>query len=168
MSPVIVFNRTAKWFARRCLDCEHYVETRDEGKKYPKTFSLICDAPYGIYNNCFDYRTLHVTGVANWGIIIQLIRARDNYKCVKPNKDECKGKLDVHHITPIEKGGTERLDNLACLCSGHHGILGYDGCSESFKKRICIRTAFFLQQLPNRWKGDKEVISEMMKWLEQT
>ena len=49
--------------------------------------------------------------------------ARDGYRCV-----ECvdqglggAGKLEVHHITPLYKGGLPfALDNLASLCRNHH------------------------------------------------
>ena len=43
---------------------------------------------------------------------------RDGYRCV-----ECSlpGKLEVHHITPLYKGGLPfALDNLKTLCAGCH------------------------------------------------
>ena len=31
--------------------------------------------------------------------------------------------LDIHHIKPVAKGGTNELNNLILLCSGHHRMV---------------------------------------------
>lgn len=46
-------------------------------------------------------------------------RARDG-GCTQHHTGGCHGNLAVHHIIPLEQGGTNALDNLATLCRAHH------------------------------------------------
>lgn len=39
---------------------------------------------------------------------------RDNYTCQNCSRRDCK--LDVHHIIPLDKGGTWTMENLISLC----------------------------------------------------
>ena len=32
----------------------------------------------------------------------------------------CNGDLSVHHVVPLEQGGTNALSNLLALCRAHH------------------------------------------------
>jgi 5-methylcytosine-specific restriction protein A len=59
---------------------------------------------------------------------------RDKYIAEHPLCEECKrhGKLkpaeEVHHITPLSKGGTHAEDNLMSLCTAcHSSISARDG-----------------------------------------
>ena len=45
--------------------------------------------------------------------IRKLIFIRDNYCCVKCGS---KKNLEIHHIVPLAKGGSNRLENLQLLC----------------------------------------------------
>lgn len=35
----------------------------------------------------------------------------------------CSQTLDVHHIIPRDRGGTDEDDNLMCLCHRHHPMI---------------------------------------------
>ena len=52
-----------------------------------------------------------------WETIHRRVLQRDNYTC-----QECgaKGELEVHHITPISKKGTNNPRNLITLCPQCH------------------------------------------------
>ena len=56
----------------------------------------------------------------------QVNRLKAKKKCKELAHNECElcyardTKLDVHHIVPIEKGGTDDQDNLICLCRHCH------------------------------------------------
>ena len=52
------------------------------------------------------------------GEIARIIHKVGN-RCCYPNCDETDA-LDVHHIIPIEKGGTNKESNLIVLCPNHH------------------------------------------------
>lgn len=43
---------------------------------------------------------------------------RDNYSCQACRKKKCK--LEVHHICPRSRGGSDEVDNLITLCHGCH------------------------------------------------
>ncbi len=38
------------------------------------------------------------------------------YKCIKCGKSFRKGDMDIDHIIPKSKGGTNRRENLQCIC----------------------------------------------------
>lgn len=46
-------------------------------------------------------------------------RARDG-GCTHRHTGQCAGDLAVHHITPLERGGTHHVSNLITLCRAHH------------------------------------------------
>lgn len=46
-------------------------------------------------------------------------RARDG-GCIHRATGTCNGNLSVHHILPLEQGGTNELANLVTLCRRHH------------------------------------------------
>ena len=53
-----------------------------------------------------------------WGRVARAIKERDSYRCRSCKKP---GKLEVHHIIPIEKGGPLFApDNLLTLCRNCH------------------------------------------------
>lgn len=80
----------------------------------------------------FDIQLLQDTSLAyrKWGYqkgelyqqenFKQAARARDNYRC------QCCGKkdrrLEVHHLLPRSKGGSDKLANLITLCSDCHHL----------------------------------------------
>lgn len=61
-----------------------------------------------------------------WKIARDIALARDNYQCVLCKRKGIKKKADmVHHIIPVKKDWSKRLDinNLMSLCDGcHNGI----------------------------------------------
>ena len=48
----------------------------------------------------------------------QAVLSRDNYACQVCGKTE--GKLEVHHVVFKNNGGSDRMDNLVCLCKDCH------------------------------------------------
>lgn len=52
------------------------------------------------------------------------INRRDQQRCSHLYEDgsRCESRhwLDIHHIRPLSKGGTNHLDNLQTICKGHH------------------------------------------------
>lgn len=52
----------------------------------------------------------------------QAARARDGYKCQCCGKKSCR--LEVHHLIPRSRGGSDKLANLITLCSDCHFVLG--------------------------------------------
>jgi len=57
----------------------------------------------------------------DWEILRDQILTRDNYECTEFNS-YCSGPLQIHHITPLSKGGSNDPDNLATLCFYHHSL----------------------------------------------
>lgn len=61
----------------------------------------------------------------------RLVFARDGGRCVVPGCGHWRF-IDVHHLVPRRRGGLNRLENLACLCTAHHraiheGVLALEG-----------------------------------------
>jgi len=52
---------------------------------------------------------------SNWDKIRKQVLARDNFRC-----RTCGIRLEVHHVVPLSKGGTNDPDNLITLCSKCH------------------------------------------------
>jgi RNA-directed DNA polymerase len=61
------------------------------------------------------------TEQADWRNIRDEALARDGYHCAQCGSQE---NLDVHHIIPKHKGGTDTLDNLITLCEKCHVAQG--------------------------------------------
>jgi 5-methylcytosine-specific restriction endonuclease McrA len=54
-----------------------------------------------------------------WQRMRDLARRRDG-GCVHRGDGGCHGRLEVHHINALERGGTNGLGNLVTLCRRHH------------------------------------------------
>lgn len=52
-----------------------------------------------------------------WARIRKGALERDGYRCQKCGRA---GRLEVHHVLPVYKGGTDDLDNLLSVCRGCH------------------------------------------------
>lgn len=50
----------------------------------------------------------------------QAAKARDGYKCQCCGKKNCR--LEVHHLLPRSRGGSDKLANLITLCSDCHSL----------------------------------------------
>lgn len=55
----------------------------------------------------------------DWDLLRDQVLQRDNYEC-QENDGYCNNPLQVHHIMPLSKGGTNELTNLITLCKYHH------------------------------------------------
>lgn len=49
----------------------------------------------------------------SWKLLIVEVKTRDNFQCVICSKKES---LEVHHILPLSRGGTNSKRNLITLC----------------------------------------------------
>ena len=56
---------------------------------------------------------------AAWKHARNLARSRDG-GCTQRHQGDCDGRLEVHHVRPLEAGGTNALSNLQTLCRRHH------------------------------------------------
>lgn len=56
-----------------------------------------------------------------WESIRKTVLQRDNYRCCYED-GRCGGPLQIHHIRPLSKGGTNDTNNLLTLCKNHHGL----------------------------------------------
>ncbi len=59
---------------------------------------------------------------SDWYIIRRQVLKRDHYTCQGCGISEkgCYRSLDVHHIVPVSKGGSNKLDNLITVCPKCH------------------------------------------------
>lgn len=48
---------------------------------------------------------------------------RCTYKYRDGNRCECTRWLDVHHVVPVTRGGSNEIANLTTLCSSHHRLM---------------------------------------------
>lgn len=53
----------------------------------------------------------------DWNTICREVKQRDEYKCKICGGTE---ELEVHHIIPLSRGGTNKKTNLITLCIKHH------------------------------------------------
>lgn len=71
-------------------------------------------------NTFSDFPVLGAEGYPkNWEVLRTMILTRDNYQCNEKNVS-CSGPLQIHHILPLSKGGTNKENNLITLCMYHH------------------------------------------------
>ena len=54
-----------------------------------------------------------------WQRLRDTVRARDG-GCTRRSEGGCHGSLEVHHVWPLEQGGTNELRNLVTLGRAHH------------------------------------------------
>ncbi|MFC2169666.1 HNH endonuclease [Acidobacteriota bacterium] len=57
----------------------------------------------------------------NWENLREQILTRDNYEC-QESDEHCLGPLQIHHIVPLSKGGSNKMKNLKTLCFYHHSL----------------------------------------------
>lgn len=53
----------------------------------------------------------------NWASVREKVKKRDEYKCVLCSKTSF---LQIHHIIPLSKGGTNNLSNMETVCRNCH------------------------------------------------
>lgn len=61
------------------------------------------------------------TRPSDWDKRRELILERDEYKCKNCGRDS--SNLEVHHVVPLEKGGSNSIDNLITLCKDCHNSI---------------------------------------------
>lgn len=61
---------------------------------------------------------------AEWDKLREIVLGRDQMKCVSCCSTN---QLEVHHVVPLSRGGTNRLSNLVTLCKPcHHAAHGHE------------------------------------------
>lgn len=71
-------------------------------------------------NTFSDFPVLGAEGYPqDWENLREIILSRDNYQC-QESETMCAGPLQIHHIIPLSKGGTNKNKNLITLCMYHH------------------------------------------------
>ena len=79
---------------------------------------------HGVRVACCAFPDVALDGTTTYGPFWQSIRLevlqRDGYQCQHPGA--CAGPLQIHHMRPLSKGGTNDLRNLITLCRYHHGL----------------------------------------------
>ena len=55
----------------------------------------------------------------DWENLREIVLTRDNYTCQEMDT-LCNGPLQIHHMVPLSKGGTNNMNNLVSLCLFHH------------------------------------------------
>lgn len=55
----------------------------------------------------------------DWQQLRKMVLARDNHQCTELSSS-CNGPLQIHHVVPLSKGGTNDPQNLVTLCFCHH------------------------------------------------
>jgi len=59
---LVVFKREDKSLYRKCLNCQFFVELKDDENLYPKTVGVVCNAPQTVMMTCFRYDWFRATG----------------------------------------------------------------------------------------------------------
>jgi 5-methylcytosine-specific restriction endonuclease McrA len=58
--------------------------------------------------------------VYSWPALCAEVLAREDYTCQHCGERHPEGTLEIHHIIPVSKMGSNRPDNLMALCSECH------------------------------------------------
>lgn len=100
-----------------------YKEITEKDKKLAELEKEI--SVRGIRISRLAFSDINVTNPADYGFDWEILRnqilERDDYTC--RNQDaRCNGPLQIHHIRPLSKGGTNKSDNLMTLCKYHHSL----------------------------------------------
>lgn len=103
------------------LDKYHEIENRTENLVNSKDTDKLKDIRMG-ENTHSDIPVIGREDYGyDWEIIREVILARDNHQC-QESDGYCSGALQVHHITPLTRGGTNQKYNLITLCLYHHSL----------------------------------------------
>jgi len=74
--------------------------------------------------------------------IVHVIHHRDRGQCcyfgVGPNRCEFRYRVEIHHITPLSRGGQDTIENLVTLCHNHHKLIH----ETFFSDRYCSPPVF--------------------------
>jgi hypothetical protein len=111
----------AQIIVRQCPDCERAAVTTSRGERRlapAQLEALACDA------------RVQRPGKPNRATIPPSVRAavlaRDRHRCATPGCRSARF-LEVHHVMPRGRGGSNRAENLITLCSRCHGFVHEGG-----------------------------------------
>lgn len=69
----------------------------------------------------------------SWKELRPAVLDRDRRQCANCKRSEEEVKLDVHHIVPRGRGGSDRISNLVTLCRQCHDAVHKDGMAPVVK-----------------------------------
>lgn len=84
-------------------------------KSYSKGFSVKSPTNYKVKKGISRIKTTDYFD-ADWYAISETVKKAFNYKCAYCSSRN----IEVHHIIPLSRGGTNSRKNLICLCDKHH------------------------------------------------
>lgn len=106
-------------------DAEKYGLLRDEAKLLDEQLERVIEIKgVRVSKNAFpDHLVLGgETYPLDWENLRETILVRDNHQCT--HKDGyCCGTLQIHHIIPLSRGGSNNPSNLTTLCYYHHSLM---------------------------------------------
>ena len=118
----------------RVQECK--VEYKKAKSKYEQYSSLIAELQEadqeadtikikGVRISKHTFSDLQVIGGQDYGIHWETLRhtilSRDNYEC-QESDGLCYGPLQIHHVIPLSKGGSNDPSNLITICRYHHSL----------------------------------------------
>jgi len=87
-------------------------------------------------------RTTSTTYARN-PLVVAIAKLRAKYRCEMPGckyehfeTREGEHYCEVHHLTPLASGGEDTIENVACLCPGHHRELHHGVAADRLKDAI--------------------------------
>lgn len=97
----------------------------DEAISLARKFAKVVDKADRVYRKLVHLKTEAKPADRTYipAYIRKLIFIRDNYCCVKCGS---KKNLEIHHIIPHARGGSNRLENLQLLCQRCNRMKGVD------------------------------------------
>ena len=98
----------------------------------------------------------HYRRGANWKVLAESVRARDNYACRECGKSQSslsgkRQKLDVHHIVPWAVSACNNPDNLVTLCRSCHHKAEPSPAEVARLHDCAIHRKTFLEQARRAW-----------------
>jgi 5-methylcytosine-specific restriction endonuclease McrA len=73
-------------------------------------------------NTFADFKATNAEGYPqDWDDLRMEILQRDDFKC-QEGDERCSGPLQIHHIIPLSRGGSNNPENLVTLCLYHHSL----------------------------------------------
>ena len=109
--------------ARSLADVQEYERLLSKARELDKLYASI--EMQGVRISKHTFSDLPVEGQADYGIDWESLRERvldrDGLEC-RERDGRCSGPLQIHHIVPLSKGGTNDLDNLVTICHYHHSL----------------------------------------------
>lgn len=105
-------------------------------------------------------RTERTRGYERDPLVAAIAKVRASFRCEVPGCDHPTflsedGSIygEVHHIKPLSEGGSDRIDNVACLCPAHHREAHFGArAKDIFEGLIAVRAMDGHPQRGQAWQ----------------